>query len=182
MSPERWRDALRRLGQASRLNPWNADYAAELGRHYAWLAWREQGSPDRSAVYRKASADSYRTAIRLRPTWGFAWINFAESRMLAGQNDQETHRALQRAMDLAPLEPDTQLKVLLVGFSLWDTLPEATRDEVRATLRRAILLNNRVDQIIRLAFQTNRTAELTGMLKQPRHLDLYDRIKTQAKN
>lgn len=102
--------------------------------------------------------------------------------MLAGYNDEQTHHALRRAMDLAPLEPDTQLKVLLVGFSLWDTLPEATRDEVRATLRRAVLLNNRVDQIIRLAFQTNRTAELTGLLKQQRHLDLYDRIKTQAKN
>lgn len=182
MTPERWRTALERLYQARALNPRSAAYAAELGRHHAWLAWRSAAAPQAARAYRKRARAAYAEAIARRPTWGFAWANFAEAGLLAGAAGADTRRALGRALALAPWEPGTQQKALLAGFALWETLGEDERSQVAATLRRALRIGDEVELIIRMAVQTGREALLAGLLTDPRQRELLDRLVAQRES
>jgi hypothetical protein len=180
MTQDRWHTAVRRLQQSRALNPLEANYAAELGRHYAWLAWRIQGMPGKSAGYRSISRASYLDAIRIRPTWGFSWVNYAEADLLARGNNTSTHLALRRAIALAPYEPKVQLKVLTLGFSLWDGLSEDIREGIRDTLKRAVAIGNDVDLIIRLAVQTKRVSDVADILTEKRHLEALEKLAHPA--
>ena len=180
MTQNRWHTAVRRLQQARGLNPLEANYAAELGRHYAWLAWRSQGMPGESAGYRSVSRAKHLDAVRIRPTWGFAWINYAEADVLVRGNNIRAHFALQRAIALAPYEPNVQLKVLALGFSLWDGLPEELRAGVRDTLKRAVAVGNDVDSIIRLAVQYKRESDIADILTEKRHFEALEKLAYPA--
>ncbi len=180
MTTDRWQTAVRRIQQARAINPFDANYAAELGRHHAWLAWQSQGLTGVSARHRDISSDSYRQAIRLRPIWGFAWANYAEANLLAGKGNSETGSALWQAIALAPYEPGVQLKVLLVGFSLWDDLPSKLRAEVQATAKRAVEIDNDVNMIIRTAVQTGRESVLGSVLSEARHLEALEKVLSRA--
>ncbi len=180
MTTDRWQTAVRRIQQARAINPFDANYAAELGRHHAWLAWQSQGLAGVSAGHRNISSNGYRQAIRLRPIWGFAWANYAEANLLAGKGNSETGSALWQAIALAPYEPGVQLKVLLVGFSLWDDLPSKLRAEVQATAKRAVEIDNDVNMIIRTAVQTGRESVLASVLSEARHLEALEKVLSRA--
>lgn len=180
MTPQRWRNAFDRLYQARALDPLNARYAAELGRHYAWLAWRSGGATDAARSYRQRSRAAYAEVIGHRPSWGYGWINYAESRLLVGTAGARATFALERALALAPWETKTQLKSLLVAFSIWDALSESQRAEAVATLRRALLIGDDVDLILRMAVHAGREDLVEGMLTDTRDRELLSRIVAQS--
>ncbi len=180
MTPQRWQRALDRLYQARALEPLNADYAAELGRHYAWLAWLSRSAPEASRLNRKKSRAAYAEAIGRRPSWGFAWANYAEASLLEGGAGDEARLALERAMRLAPWETRTQLKALLVGFSLWDGLDQPQQAALTASLQRALLIDEDVDLIVRMALQTGRESLLSNLLTKARHREILQRILSQS--
>lgn len=180
MTPERWRNAFDRLYQARALDPLNGRYAAELGRHHAWLAWRSGGVPEAARSYRQRSRAAYAEAISHRPSWGYAWANYAETLLLEGDAGSRTALALERALALAPWETRTQLKSLLVAFSIWDALSEGQRAETVATLRRALLIGDDVDLILRMAVHAGRESLVEGMLTHSRHRELLGRIAVQS--
>lgn len=180
MTPQRWQQAFDRLYQARALDPRNARYTAELGRHYAWLAWRSGGVPDAARSYRGRSRAAYATTIGHRPSWGYAWANYAESRLLEGAADERTRFALERALALAPWETRTQLKSLLVAFSIWEDLSESQREKTVASLDRAIKAGDDVDLIVRMAVHAGRENLLQGKLSQKRHRQLLDHILAQS--
>ena len=117
--------------------------------------------------------------MRRRPTWGYAWSNLAEASLYAGDRPDLTLVALDRAMALAPFEPDTQRKALLVGFLMWDHLGEPRRSAVRAAIRRAKESGVRADELIRLAVQSNRTGELAELLDDPEHRKLLESLGSE---
>jgi len=180
ITPNRWREAFHRLHQARALDPLNANYTAELGRYHAWLAWRSDRATEASRSYRQRSRAAYAEAIARRPTWGYAWANYAEATLLAGVTGPGANLALERAMVLAPWEAKTQIKSLLVGLSLWNGLSEAQRNEVTATLRRALFVGDDVELIIRMAVQSGQVTLLEGMLTQARHRVLLGRVIAQS--
>ena len=180
MSPTRWREALHRLHQASALDPLNARYDAELGRHYAWLAWRSSRMPEASRSFRQRSREAFGAAVGARPSWGYAWVNYAESSLLAGIADDGTRLALDRAMTLAPWETRAQLKSLLVAFSLWDRLDENQRRLATETLRRALVVGDEVELIVRMAVHSGRENLVERWLVQESHRELLDRVMDQT--
>jgi hypothetical protein len=180
MTPHRWRQAFDRLYRARALDPLNARYAAELGRHYAWLAWRSGGVAEAALAYRRLSRAAYVESVSRRPSWGYAWANYAESRLLQGAAEEGTRRALERAMLLAPLETKTQLKSLLVAFSTWDRLSESQRVMTAGSLRRALSVDEDVDLILRMAVHAGREQIVEGMLTHARHRELLNRIVAQS--
>lgn len=180
MTPQRWEEALDRLYQARALDPINARYAAELGRHYAWLAWRSGGAADVARAYRRRSRLAYAETIGHRPSWGYAWANYAESRLLEGAADEGTRLALDRALELAPWETQTQLKSLLVAFSIWNGLSESQRAKTVAALRRALLVGDEVDLILRMAVHAGQEGLVKGMLTHARDRQLLQRIVAQS--
>ena len=180
MTPQRWQQAFDRLYQARALDPLNAHYAAELGRHYAWLAWRSGGVADAARSYRHRSGAAYAEAIGHRPSWGYAWANYAESRLLQGAADERAQFALERALALAPWETRTQLKSLLVAFSIWEYLSETQRAMTVAALDRALKAGDDVDLIIRMAVHAGLENLLQSKLNQERHRQLLDQILAQS--
>ena len=180
MTPQRWQQAFDRLYQARALDPLNARYTAELGRHYAWLAWRSSGVPDAARSYRRRSQSAYAASIGQRPSWGYAWANYAESRLLQGAADEGTRFALERSLSLAPWETRTQLKSLLVAFSIWPDLSESQREKTVAALDRALKAGDDVDLIVRMAVHAGRENLLEGKLSQKRHRQLLDHILARS--
>ena len=180
MTPQRWREAFDRLYQARALDPLNARYAAELGRHYAWLSWRSGGVADAARPYRWRSAAAYAEAIGHRPSWGYAWANYAEARLMAGAAGEQTRVALERALALAPWETKTQTKSLLVAFSVWDDLSEGQRAKATATLRRALLVGDDLDLVLRLAVHAGKARLVESMLTPGRQRQLLHRIIAQS--
>ncbi len=180
MTPQRWQQAFQRLYQARALDPLNARYAAELGRHYAWLAWRSGGVANAARAHRQRSRAAYAETIGHRPSWGFAWVNFAEARLLEGVIDGHTGAALERALELAPWETKTQLKSLLVAFSIWDGLSERQRSMTVATLERTLTGGDDVDLILRMAVHAGQASLVAGMLSQDRHRELLKHIIAQS--
>lgn len=180
MTPQRWQQAFQRLYQARALDPLNARYAAELGRHYAWLAWRSTGVSNAARAHRQRSRAAYAETIGRRPSWGFAWVNHAEARLLEGIVDGHTRAALERALKLAPWETKTQLKSLLVAFSIWDGLNEHQRSMTVATLERALEAGDDIDLILRMAVHAGHETLVAGMLTQDRHRELLNHIVAQS--
>ncbi len=165
-----WERAYSRLLFARRLNPLNADYSANLGRLMEWGSWRE--SPDSLDFTRlRANAESfYLEAIRKRPSWGYAWANFAENRLLQGDSDEEFLAALEMAMVLAPWEPWVQRKVAWMGMATWEKLSDRTRTLVKENIRRAMDLETFTDEIVRLAVHYDWLEHLRPMLHSERQL------------
>ncbi len=83
-------------------------------------------------------------------------------------------------MVLAPWEAKTQIKSLLVGLSLWNGLSDGQRNDVTATLRRALFVGDDVELIIRMAVQSGQVTLVEAMLTQPRHRELLSRVIAQS--
>lgn len=168
-----WQQANSRLLLARRLNSFNADYHADLGRMMEWRAWgtvRDGREPGRD----RAHADRYyREAIDRRPGWGYAWANFAENRFLQGKLDAEFLRALEMAMEQAPWEPRVLEKVAWMGMAAWSRLPDSAREPVAESIRRMVELEESPYDIVRLAAQYGWLDRLRPMLHTERQLKAY---------
>ena len=163
-----WNQAHSRLLIAHRLNPLNADYRANLGHLMEWRSWHE--SPDGLGFTpARANAEAfYLDAISRRPSWGYAWANFAENRFLQGNTDEKFLRAMEMAMALAPWEPLVQRKVAWMGMATWEDLPHSTRELVREDIRRIVELEDFSTQIVRLAMHYGWLDHLKPMLRTER--------------
>jgi len=163
-----WNQAHSRLLMAHRLNPLNADYSANLGHLMEWRSWHaSQGS--REFTRDRANAEAfYLDAISRRPSWGYAWANFAENRLLQGNADEKFLRAMEMAMALAPWEPLVQRKIAWIGMATWEDLPHSTRELVRENIRRIVELEDFSTQIVRLAIHYDWLDHLIPMLHTER--------------
>lgn len=105
------------------------------------------------AAARGANAD-FRLALRQRPTSPFSWANFALSKLYLGEQDNELIRALGRAEQLGPWEPEVQQAVIFVGLTLWDRLNQAEQAAVVREMQRGAQRDPR--QIADIAKSFNR--------------------------
>lgn len=178
-----WDLAYSRLILAHRLNPLNADYSADLGRLMEWRAWRQLPTSAKNVRDRANAEYFYAHAINARPGWGYAWVNYAENRLLQGYPDGDFLRALEIAIVYAPWEPWVQKKVAWMGMATWDELPEHMRPMVRESIRRTVALENSLNEIVRLAIQYNWLDHLKPMLQTDRQLEalrfVHEQIKAQ---
>jgi hypothetical protein len=178
-SANEWTAVHERLNLARRLNPLSADVIADLGR---LSDWRALGHVPGSAAYessRSRAAQFYAEAIEKRPSWGYAWANYAESRLLMGDRGDGFLLALERAITLAPWEPGVQGKVIWIGLAAWEDLPERLRDLLRESVGRSIVFDSQLDEIVRLAIQFDWLDQLIPMLRTERQLGALGRIVEQ---
>lgn len=177
-----WEVARDRLLLASRLDPLNADYAADLGRLMEWGAWQESPQSTGFIHSRTLANDFYVGAIRRRPTWGFAWAHYAENRLLLGREDDEFRDALGKAIELAPWEPGVQRKVAWMGMATWDRLPPELREMVSQNIERAVQLDVHRHEIVRLAAQYDWLDELGSMMRSERQIETMDFVLKQIES
>ncbi len=174
-----WDTANLRLTLARRLNPLNADYSADLGRLMEWQSWRFSPQSADSLKYRALADRYYQETIEKRPSWGFAWAHYAENRLLSGKRDSEFLEALKKAMLLAPWEPGVQRKVAWMGMVTWDELPVGMRGMVEESMRRTVVLEEDVEELVRLAVQYGWVEQLKSVIRTDRQSVILQRILDQ---
>ena len=85
---------------AQQLEPANPAVAEHFGQlHFLGLV---SAAPNDSG--HTSTLTPYLRAVRLRPTSGYAWANFAWAKYHLGQVDQKFYRALEAAMRMGPWE------------------------------------------------------------------------------
>jgi len=113
-------------------NPWALEVLGALQLREMRAATNPQLAV---AAARGANAD-FRLALRQRPTSPFSWANFALSKLYLGEQDDELIRALGRAEELGPWEPEVQQAVIFVGLAVWNRLNPAQRAAVVGAMER----------------------------------------------
>lgn len=89
------------------------------------------------AAARSANMD-FHMALVQRPSSPFAWASLALTKLYLGEQDEELFRALARAEELGPWEPEVQQTVVFVGLTVWNRLdPPQQAAAVRAMERGA---------------------------------------------
>lgn len=167
-----WPRVERQLRRATRIDPFDADYAAALGRAYDWRALTEPPYTPHARHYRGEAIAWYRRAIALRPSWGFAWVHLAQAKVANQELDGEAIAALDRAMRLGPWEAGTQIKALRLGVLLWDSLPEPVRERVNAVLTDAVQVQSRA--VIDLMLPLGWGERVRPLLQRPADIRYFD--------
>lgn len=148
-----WREAVDGLRLARHLAPWHADYHADLGRLYEWQSWQQLQQPQAARAYRQAALISYREALARRPGWGYVWAQLAHVSLAQRGFNAEVEHALAQAARLAPWELEAQRTLVWMGLSRWTALNEASRQQVKATVKRAWRLRDHRALIVALSAQ-----------------------------
>ena len=179
---QQWEKAYSRLLLAHRLNPLNANYTADLGRLMEWSSWRHP-LDDPKYIGERANAEYfYKNAIRARPTWGYAWANFAENRLLQGKFDKKFLHAIEMSIDYGPWEPWVLKKVAWMGMATWDELPERVRPKIKASIRRSVAIESDLNEIVRLAIQYDWLDNLKPMLLTDRQREALRFVRPSAQS
>ncbi|TAK71702.1 MAG: hypothetical protein EPO19_04530 [Betaproteobacteria bacterium] len=84
---------------------------------------------------------NFRMALAQRPTSPFAWASLALTKLYLGEQDEELFRALERAEELGPWEPEVQQAVVFVGLTLWNRLNPAQQATVVRAMDRGARRN-----------------------------------------
>lgn len=162
----RWKRAADGLRTARHLNPWNADYSADLARLYVWQSWQQVERPTAGEAYARAAAFMYRTSLTQRPSWGYAWAELADTAAAADGMTFEVLTALRLTRRLAPFEEQALRRALWIALPSWSSLNEGMREEVRALARNALRLGVRTRWLGHLAARFNWRGELRDLRRE----------------
>ncbi|MEM7407778.1 MAG: hypothetical protein AAF458_20980 [Pseudomonadota bacterium] len=162
----RWQQAVDGLRRARHLNPWNADYTADMARLYIWQSWQQVERPGAAEAYTRAAAHLYRETLARRPSWGYAWAELADTVATTDGISAEVETAVRLSGRLAPYEQQALRRVLWVALPSWPALDADMRDEVRTLVRNALRLNSESAWLTRLAARFDWQQELTRLRQQ----------------
>lgn len=178
-----WARAWTRLERARRLNPYSADYTADLGRLHEWRAFQQRLSPQDAHAQRQLATSYYQSTLRLRPTWGMAWARLAYSNAAqTGSMNGKSFAALEKAVEFAPWESDVQRTVIWLGITRWDEMPKQLQDQVKGMVRRVLetktLSGPGLDEfILDLAARHGWQDQLRPMLVTPAQVERLDALQ-----
>ncbi len=184
-----WEGAVTRVESARGLNPVSADYVMELARLYEWRAFQQRLTPELAQAHRVRAMTYYQEALRLRPSWGAAWAELAQSRVLSDKGMDETLAALERATVFGPWDSEVHRRVIWIGISRWERLPDGARRQVRQVIQRALEIDTTLQApyfidvfIVETAVHYGWHDQLRGLLTKPAHLKLLDERLQQQRN
>lgn len=174
-SESSWKEANGKMKVATSLAPFDADYSFDMGRLYEWDALRHEIWEKKAKDSRSVAIEWYKRAITGRPSFGLAWANLAQSKVLNQEIDDETIGALELAMIYGPWEPVLQQKVIWVGMAIWFQLPEPLKSKLTVSISRALRNDRQGKFVIEAAIKLGRTAILRPLLTEKKHIDLLER-------
>jgi len=130
VSEEAWDESLYKLTKARKLNPWDAEIDFDLGRLYEWKALSGQAWNKAVKDSRNESIKYFRSAVEKRPTWGLAWVNLAQSKLLNRVVDEELFNALSNTIRYGRWQQKIQEKYLWLSIGIWAKLPPSLQKEI----------------------------------------------------
>jgi tetratricopeptide (TPR) repeat protein len=161
---DRWQSALEALRKAQALLPQDAQLYFLAGQLHHYQAIRKPGWTESSKQHWQQSIQAYRTALRLRPMWGYLWGVLAQAELQSAAPTNQVLADWQKAIHFAPHSFATGHVTLQIGFAYWPTLDDSARQTVKEAI--ALLFPEQGDRIIPLASQFNRLELLQPYLQQ----------------
>jgi len=130
--------AQERLEQAQASDPRNPAIAEDLGRLHELRTLGAPGTDPVAAAELRESLAYFERSLALRPTSPYTWASIAFVKSRLGVLDAGFLRAIERAAQLGPWEPEVQMTLADIGFRYWDQLPAASRETIHAAMYRAL--------------------------------------------
>lgn len=157
-------------------NPWPLEEIGTLQLR----AMRTARDTQLAEAAARSANQNFRMALLARPTSPFAWANFALSKLYLGEQDDALFRALARAEELGPWEPEAQQAVIFAGFAVWDRLNPAQQAAVIRAMQRGARRDPakiaeiaqafaRIDLFCALDYSTSRHREICGQSSKSRN-------------
>jgi hypothetical protein len=126
-----------RLGRALALAPDSA-WALEFMGAMQFETVRRATDPQAAVAAARESRDSYRRALRQRPTASQTWVNLALVKQSLGEIDDEFFTALEQSARYGPWEPPVLLLGLQTGLGAWDQANPVRRELILGMRDRAV--------------------------------------------
>lgn len=125
--------------RAIELTPYNGDYLTSAADIQMWQYRNNHSlSSAQKSALKTEILQYYRTALKQRPTWAYTYINFAVSKVIFGEIDNEMQQAIQTANRLGAREPDVIHITLELGLQFWNQLNHSTRLTVASAVERSV--------------------------------------------
>jgi len=144
---------IERLGRALAIAPANA-WALEFMGAMQFETIRSATDPQAAVAAARASRDSFRKALRQRPTASQTWGNLAWAKQSLDEIDGEFFTALEQSARYGPWEPPVLLMGLQTGLGAWDRASPTQRELILEMRDRAVQRN--VALVYRIARDYNR--------------------------
>lgn len=133
-------EVITRLERALEIAPSNA-WALEFMGAMQFQTVRGATDPRAAVAAARASRDSFREALRQRPTAPQTWSNLALAKQSLGEIDEEFFTALEQSAHYGPWEPPVLLLGLQTGLGAWDSASQAQRELILGMRDRAVRLD-----------------------------------------
>jgi len=133
-----WEIARKALTKALALGLNQPVYLEDMSDLFYLKSITEPIDPILSIELQKQTLEFIRQAIRLRPSWPYAWAKLANIKYYTFGMDAEVADALDKAMILGAWEPMVQLTVAKIGMASWKKLPNHLQDKVIVTMARTV--------------------------------------------
>ena len=133
-----WDEAQDGLETAQLLHPGRPDTLDALASMASWKNSSAPAGDLEAQTARKKELSYFRSSVRARPVYSYAWANLALVKYRLGEIDGEFAAALRKASELGPWSTSVQLVVTKVGLVSWPLLDMATREAVLAAVRRGL--------------------------------------------
>lgn len=134
-----YQTALYASQRAIALTPYNGDYLTSAADIQMWQYHNNHSlSSTQKSILKAEILHYYQTALKKRPTWAYTYINFAVSKVIFGEIDNEMQLAIQTANRLGFNEPDVIHITLELGLPLWSQLSQSTRLTVASAVERSV--------------------------------------------
>lgn len=101
------------------------------------VAARDRAHPERLP----GAIDDFKQALRLRPVSPYTWANLVHAYYEAGETGPEFERALRRAQELGPWEPEVQATLVHYGLAVREEIGPAARGSVDLAVASAMRRN-----------------------------------------
>jgi hypothetical protein len=134
-----WQILSNNLGHARKLHANLEDNQRLSGLLQEWRGHQIAGhtnSAEEILTARRAAVDSYRQALRLRPSLPNTWAHLARMKLLAGEADDEFRHAVGRTLALGAHVEEVQLELIYISAIAWEAL---ARDPVLAGDLRSVI-------------------------------------------
>jgi len=138
-SPQQYEQVQQQHQQILSLIHYNGDYWTAYADMQLWyLANTPNITPTQQKQLKEGILSAYDTAIKQRPTWPYAYINFAIIKARFGEIDDSFKNAVQKANHLGTWEADVIHPTIELGLALWSQLDAKTQQVVASAVERSI--------------------------------------------
>ena len=159
-----WNKAYSLLSQALTLAPKHSGYLEIMAGLYQWQALLPKMKQEKIMESLHLSKIYYLKTIKLRPSWPYAWGNYALLKLQLNELDDKYLFALGHAIKLGQWEPRVQQLLAQATLPIWPKLDKATQELAVKNVFRGLHTNFQL--FVQLAKQYNMLVTLCTMLQR----------------